>query len=149
MQKAHSVWVFLLQNKRGYLPYRLRTAIVPVVNFGSRLAVPLVLIGILLGSGTMLAGSSDLGYTLAMTGVFLYGFSVLFALVTLPVEYNASRRAKAMLMENNILRAEELEGADKVLSAAAMTYLAAMFTSLVYFLRFLFFVMGAFGRRRD
>ena len=145
---AHEIG-HVLQNKRGYLPYRLRTAIVPAVNFGSRLAVPLVLIGILLGSGTMLAGDSNLGYTLAMTGVFLYGFSVLFALVTLPVEYNASRRAKAMLMENNILRAEELEGADKVLSAAAMTYLASLLVSLVSFLRFLLMVLSIFGRRNN
>lgn len=145
---AHEIG-HVLQNKRGYLPYRLRTAIVPAVNFGSRLAVPLVLIGMLLGSGTMLAGGSDLGYTLAMTGVFLYGFSVLFALITLPVEYNASRRAKAMLMENNILRAEELEGADKVLSAAAMTYLASLLVSLVSFLRFLLMVLSVFGRRNN
>lgn len=145
---AHEIG-HVLQNKRGYLPYRIRTAIVPVVNFGSRLAMPLVLIGILLGGGTMLAGRSDLGYTLAMTGVFLYGFSVLFALVTLPVEYNASRRAKAMLMENNILRAEEMEGAEKVLSAAAMTYLASLLVSLVSFLRFLLMVLSVFGRRNN
>lgn len=145
---AHEIG-HVLQNKRGYLPYRIRTAIVPVVNFGSRLAVPLVLVGILLGGGTMLAGRSDLGYTLAMTGVFLYGFSVLFALVTLPVEYNASRRAKAMLMENNILRAEEMEGAEKVLSAAAMTYLASLLVSLVSFLRFLLMVLSVFGRRNN
>ncbi len=145
---AHEIG-HVLQNKRGYWPYRVRTAIVPVVNFGSRLAVPLVLIGILLGTGTMLAGKSDLGYTLAMTGVFLYGFSVLFALVTLPVEYNASRRAKAMLMENNILRAEEMEGAENVLSAAAMTYLASLLVSLVSFLRFLLMVLSVFGRRNN
>ena len=145
---AHEVG-HVMQNKRGYWPYRLRTAIVPVVNFGSRLAMPLVLIGILLGSGTMLAGDSDLGYSLAMIGVFLYGFSVLFALVTLPVELNASRRAKEMLLENNILRAEEMRGAEKVLSAAAMTYLASLLTSMVSFLRFLLMVLSAFGRRNN
>ena len=145
---AHEVG-HVMQNKRGYWPYRLRTAIVPMVNFGSRLAIPLVLIGILLGSGTMLAGGSDLGYSLAMIGVFLYGFSVLFALVTLPVELNASRRAKAMLLENNILRAEEMRGAEKVLSAAAMTYLASLLTSTVSFLRFLLMVLSVFGRRNN
>ncbi len=145
---AHEIG-HVLQKKRDYLPYKIRTALVPVVNFGSRLAVPLVLIGILLGSGTMLAGDSGLGYTLAMTGVVLYGFSVLFALATLPVEYNASRRAKAMLMENNILRAEEMEGADKVLSAAAMTYLASLLVSVVSFLRFLVMVLSVFGRRSN
>ena len=142
---AHEIG-HVLQNKRGYLPYRIRTAIVPVVNFGSRLAVPLVLVGILLGGGTMLAGRSDLGYTLAMTGVFLYGFSVLFALVTLPVEYNASRRAKQMLLEQGILTREELPGAEKVLSAAAMTYVAALALSVTQFLRLLLLVGG---RRRN
>ena len=84
-----------------------------------------------------------------MLGVILYGASFLFTVVTLPVELDASRRAKRMLAEEGILTTEEMAGAGQVLSAAAMTYLAAMFTSLVYFLRFLFFVMTMFGRRRD
>jgi Zn-dependent membrane protease YugP len=84
-----------------------------------------------------------------MLGVFLYGAAFLFTVVTLPVEFNASRRAKAMLRDEGILTDEEMDGARKVLSAAAMTYLAGMFTSLVYFLRFMFFVTTMFGRRRD
>lgn len=141
---AHEIG-HVLQNKRGYLPYRLRTAIVPVVNLGSGLAVPLVLIGILLQTGVAAAGRSDLGYTLAVTGVVLYGFSVLFALVTLPVEYNASRRAKEMLLAEGVLTEAELPGAEAVLSAAAMTYLASLLVSLVSFLRFLFLVLSVFG----
>jgi len=143
---AHEIG-HVTQNKHGYLPYRLRTAIVPVVNFGSRLAVPLVLIGLLLGTGAAAAGRTNLGYSLAMTGVFLYGFSVLFALITLPVEYNASRRARRMLLEQGILTQDELPGAEAVLSAAAMTYLASLLVSLVSFLRFLFLILTAFGRR--
>ena len=143
---AHEVG-HAVQNKAGYGPYRLRTAIVPVVNFGSRLAVPLVLVGFLLSGGISAAGRSDLGYTLAMTGVVLYGLSVVFALVTLPVEYNASRRAKEMMLAQGILTQEELPGADAVLSAAAMTYLASLLVSLLSFLRFLFLVLSVFGRR--
>lgn len=135
------------QNHRGYLPYRLRTALVPVVNFGSRLAIPLVLTGILLNAGVAAAGRSNLGFALAMTGVVLYGFSVLFALVTLPVEYHASRKAKDMLLADNILTTDELPGAEAVLSAAAMTYLASLLTALVSFLRFFFLVTSVFGRR--
>lgn len=144
---AHEIG-HVLQKAQGFWPYRLRTVLVPLVNFGSRLAVPLVLIGLLLGTGTAIAGRTGLGYSLAMTGVLLYGGSVLFALVTLPVEYNASRRAKTLLVETGILTREELPGAEKVLSAAAMTYLASLLVSLVSFLRFLAMVLTAFGGRR-
>lgn len=145
---AHEIG-HVLQNRHGYLPYRLRTAIVPAVNLGSRLAVPLVLIGILLESSVYAAGNSRLGYTLAMTGVALYGLSVVFALVTLPVEFNASRRAKEMLLADGILTEEELPGARAVLSAAAMTYLASLLVSLVYYVRFLLMVLSVFGRRNS
>ena len=145
---AHEVG-HVIQNKHGYLFYRVRTALVPVVNFGSRLAMPLVLVGLLLDGGVFLTRNSDMGYYLAMFGVILYGASFLFTVITLPVELDASRRAKRMLVDEGILTAEEMAGAGQVLSAAAMTYLAGMFTSLVYFLRFLFMVMTLFGRRRD
>ena len=145
---AHEIG-HVLQNKKGYLPYRVRAAIVPVVNLGSRLATPLVLIGILLGTSIAAAGRSNLGYSLAMTGVLLYGLSVLFALVTLPVEYNASRRAKEMLLSEGILTVDELPGAKAVLSAAAMTYLASLLVSIVSFLRFTFLVTSVFGRRNN
>lgn len=137
----------VMQKKQGYLFYRVRTAIVPAVNIGSRLALPLVLVGLLLEVYVATAQNTGLGYNLAMLGVVLYGLSFLFTLVTLPVELNASARAKTMLMEAGILSQDELPGAGKVLSAAAMTYLASMLTSLVYFLRFLFWVLSMFGRR--
>ncbi len=144
---AHEVG-HVMQKKKGYLPYKIRTALVPVVNFGSRLALPLVLIGLLLDLFLYVEGESTLGFTLAMVGVALYGSAFVFQLVTLPVEYNASRRAKKMLRDEGILTEEELQGADKVLDAAALTYVAGMATSLLYFLRFLVWVLALFGRRR-
>ncbi len=142
---AHEIG-HVMQKQDGYLFYRLRTALVPVVNFGSRLAMPLVLIGLLIDIFLMSA-ESGVGFYIAMVGVILYGGSLLFALVTYPVELNASRRAKAMLIENGILQEDEIGGAQKVLSAASLTYLASLLTSLVYFLRFLVYVLTIFGRR--
>lgn len=143
---AHEIG-HVMQKKDGYVPYRVRTAIVPVVNFGSRLAMPLVLVGLLLDTGVRVAGENGLGFTLAMIGVALYGLSFVFALVTLPVEYNASARAKAMLLEQGVISQEELPGAKAVLSAAAMTYVASLLVSIISFLRFLLYVLSVFGRR--
>lgn len=137
----------VMQKQEGYGFYQLRTALVPLVNIGSFLAWPLVLVGILLDSLVMVA-NPDLGFQVAMIGVILYGGSFVFALVTLPVELNASRRARQMLLEQRMITEEELPGVKKVLSAAAMTYLASLVTSAVYFLRFLLYVLSIFGRRR-
>lgn len=144
---AHEIG-HVMQKQTGFGLYRLRTALVPVVNVGSRLAVPLVLVGLLLDWFAM-TSSPDIGFNIAMIGVVLYGGSLLFALVTLPVELDASRRAKEMLISAGILTADELPGAEKVLSAASLTYLASLLTSLVYFLRFLLQVLTMFGRRDD
>ena len=138
----------VMQKETGYSFYNFRTAIVPVVNFSSKLALPLVFIGILMNafvSGT----SSELGFYFAMVGVVLYGASFVFTLVTLPVEFDASRRAGIMLKEEGILTSDEQVMAKKVLSAAALTYVAAFLTSFVYFLRFLFYVLAAFGKRNN
>ncbi|MBQ8885330.1 MAG: zinc metallopeptidase [Clostridia bacterium] len=145
---AHEIG-HVVQKERGYIPYKIRTALVPITNFGARLALPLVLVGLLLELWLGLAG--DYGYIVAMIGVALYGLSTVFTLVTLPVELDASRRARKMLVEEGIITTEDEEyGAKKVLSAAAMTYLAALLTSLVYFLRFALWVIMLFGgRRRD
>lgn len=144
---AHEVG-HVMQKQEGYWFYNLRTALVPVVNIGTFLAMPLVLVGLLLN---VLVENADpeLGFKLAMVGVVLYGGSLVFALVTLPVELDASRRAKQMLLREGILSYEELPGASKVLSAAALTYLASLITSFVYFLRFLFYVLQLFGRADD
>ncbi len=138
----------VMQKSDGFWLYKIRTALVPVVNIGSRLAMPLVFIGILIDAFYS-AANEDTGFYIAMIGVILYGGAFLFTLVTLPVELNASRRAKDLLLEQGILAEDEIEGAKKVLSAAALTYLASLLTSLVYFLRFLLYVLAIFGRRNQ
>ena len=115
-----------IQHQVGYFPLKLRSLSVPAANFGSKLAWPLILIGILMGS-----------MGLARAGVFLFSFVVLFQLITLPVEFNASRRAMVVLRDANILYGEELTGAQKVLSAAALTYVAAVASSILQLLRLL------------
>lgn len=115
-----------IQHHVGYFPLKLRSLSVPAANFGSKLAWPLILIGILMGS-----------MGLARAGVFLFSFVVLFQLITLPVEFNASRRAMVVLRDANILYGDELTGAKKVLSAAALTYVAAVASSILQLLRLL------------
>ena len=145
---AHEIG-HVMQKKKGYIPYKIRTLLVPLTNLGSRLALPLVLVGLILDIAIG-ATQNSLGFYLAIAGVIGYGLSTVFALVTLPVEFDASRRAKNMLLESGILTDDELPYAEKMLSAAAMTYVAALATSLVYFLRFAIWVMMLFGgRRRD
>ncbi len=144
---AHEIG-HVVQKKRGYLPYKIRSVLVPVTNIGARLALPLVLVGLLLDLFVTLTQYANLGYYLAIAGVALYGLSTLFALATLPVELDASRRAKNMLIQEGILTEEELPYAERMLSAAAQTYVAALLTSLVYFLRFAVWVMILFGGRR-
>ena len=108
----------------GYSPIKLRTAIIPVTNIGSTLSWPILLVGILLGSET-----------LAMAGVILFCAVVLFQLVTLPVEFNASNRALDTLGASGYLQEGQLNGAGKVLRAAAMTYVAALAQALAQLLR--------------
>ncbi|MBR1974655.1 MAG: zinc metallopeptidase [Clostridia bacterium] len=144
---AHEIG-HVMQKKKGYFPYKLRNALVTVTNIGSRLAFPLVLVGLLLDLLVTATKSSDVGFYIAMVGVGLYGLSTVFMLVTLPVEFNASRRAKKMLLEQEILTEAELPYAEKVLSAAAQTYVASLLTSLIFFLRFLLWVLMLFGGRR-
>ena len=145
---AHEVG-HVMQNKKGYLPYKLRTALVKVTNFGSFLALPLVLLGLVLDFFVTATENSDLGFYVALVGVGLYGLSFIFALVTLPVEFNASKRAKKLLVSEGILTEDELPMADKMLDAAAQTYVASLAVSFIYFLRFLLWVLVLFGRRRD
>ena len=144
---AHEIG-HVMQNKKGFFLYNLRTALVPVVNFGSRLAFPLVIVGLLLDTFARLSDPNT-GFYIAVIGVILYGSSLLFSLVTLPVELDASRKAVRMLIENRIIAEEETPAARKVLSAAAMTYLVSTLASVIYFLRFLFLVLRLFGRRNS
>lgn len=142
---AHEIG-HVMQKQQGYVPYVIRTALVPIVNIASRLSLPLVVIGLVLD---ILSNISDVGFYVAIVGIIFYSGSFIFALATLPVEINASRRASSMLLQEGILTENEISGARKVLFAAAMTYLASLLTSLVYFLRFLFRVLMLFGRRND
>ncbi len=142
---AHEIG-HVMQQEDDYLPYRMRAILVPVTNIGSRLAIPLVLAGVLLQWLTVL---TEVGNIVVFIGVCMYGLSTIFMLVTLPVELNASHRAKEMLAETGVLvTKEEKRAASKVLSAAAMTYVAALLTSLLYFLRFLLYVFILTGRHR-
>ena len=124
-----------LQHAKHYAPLNIRNAIVPVVNIGSKLSWPMILLGLLLG----FTGFLDLG-------IILFSFSLIFQLITLPVEFNASSRALQILDDSNMLYDDELKGAKKVLSAAAMTYVAPAISTLLSLLR-LIILFG--GRRRN
>lgn len=144
---AHEIG-HVMQRQNGYFPYKIRRILVPITNIGSGLALPLVLLGLLLDIFVATTAESSIGYYFALAGVGLYGLATVFALVTLPVELDASRRAKKMLIEEGVLREEELPYASKMLSAAASTYVASLLTSLVYFLRFALWVLMLFGGNR-
>jgi len=135
-----------IQDNIEYAPLKFRSALVPVVNIGSKLSWPLIIIGVLLGNGIQTA-SGGLGWTLVDIGIIAFSLAVLFQLVTLPVEFNASHRAMDQLVALNILtEGKETQGAQKVLKAAAMTYVAAAASSLLQLLR-LILLFG--GRRRN
>ena len=134
-----------VQYATNYAPIKIRAAIVNVTNIGSKLSVPLIVIGLLLMSIRSLAAYSDFFYYVALFGVLCFGLCVVFQLVTLPTEYNASRRAKQTIESCNMLTLEEQNGVKKVLSAAALTYVAALTVAIANFLRLLMIV----GRRRD
>ena len=129
-----------IQHARGYVPLTLRTVMVPLANLGSTLSMPLIFLGILFSF------SSRMGNSMINLGILLFGLSVVFTIITLPVEFNASRRAVACLGDSGILYDDEIGGVKKVLSAAAMTYVASKAVALANFLR-LIIIFG--GRRRD
>ena len=124
-----------VQHATGYTPIKIRSAIIPITNIGSNLAMPLIILGIILSFPT-----------LAYIGVAAFGLSTLFQLVTLPVEFDASGRALKAL--EGSLDGEDLASARKVLRAAALTYVAALAVSLVNLLRLLIIVAGNDRRRR-
>ena len=130
-----------VQYAQNYAPIKLRAAIVPITNFGSKLAMPLILLGLVL---TFL---EDFSFTLVYLGIACFGLSVVFQLVTLPVEFNASRRAMQAIEQANLLTEEEQTGARKTLTAAALTYVAATAVALAQMLRLLLIFGGR--RRRD
>ncbi len=127
----------VLQHQQGYAPLKIRTALVPAANIGSKLGIPLILIGILLGASR----------TLVSVGIWVFALAVLFQLVTLPVEFDASRRAVRILDSQGILAGTEVGQCRKVLRAAALTYVAAAAASILQLLRLVMLFGG--GRRRD
>ena len=124
-----------IQDAQNYVPLNLRSAIVPVANIGSTLSWPLFLAGLILSIRPLLT-----------LGILLFSFAVLFQLVTLPVEFNASARALKMLGSSGMLGTDEVKGAKKVLTAAALTYVAALASSILQLLRL---IILAGGRDRD
>lgn len=132
-----------VQHAANYAPVKIRAAIIPVTNIGSRLAIPLIILGILLNS---LASAPEF-LVIAYIGVACYGLCTLFQLVTLPTEFDASRRALRCIESYGILGSEEIGGARRVLTAAAITYVAALAVSLMQLLR-LFLMVSGNSRRR-
>ena len=132
-----------VQYAQSYAPIKLRAAIIPITNIGSRLAMPLILIGLLMGA------LGEFGDFFVYLGIAAFGLSLVFQLITLPVEFNASRRAMEAIESGNILTEEEQRGARKTLTAAAMTYVAATAVALAQLLRLLILFGGRNSRRRD
>ena len=131
-----------VQYANNYFPIHIRAAIIPVTNIGSRLAMPLILLGILFSAVGAFSN------TLIYLGIACFAFSLIFQLITLPVEFNASRRAMTAIKETGILTENEQKGAQKTLNAAAMTYVAATAVALAQLIR-LITLFGNRGRRRD
>ena len=125
-----------IQDEESYAPLRIRSALVPVANFGTKAAIPIIILGLFFGSS----------YTLIQIGLLCFALGTLFQIVTLPVEFNASARAVRILGDSHMLMEEELQQTRKVLSAAALTYVAAALASVLSLLR-LFLLLG--GRDRD
>ena len=134
-----------IQHERGYFPIKLRSALVPITGFASRISWLVIFGGILL---TLFAEAFELGYTLLLFGIALFSVTAIFQLVTLPCEFNASKRALVALTESGYYSEEELGAARKVLSAAALTYVAALFVTVMQLLRLLSLVFVMRGRRR-
>ena len=126
-----------VQHAQNYLPNKIRSMILPAANLGSKLSWLLILFGILF--------TAKIGYVMLYAGILLYSFSVLFTIATLPVEFNASKRALETIKNGELLYGEEYNGAKSVLTAAAMTYVASALTAIMQLLRLLLIA----GRRRD
>jgi len=131
------------QDKEGYVWMRARSSIVGIANIGSNLGVMLFFVGTLFGG---VARGTGLGWNIALLGVLLFAAAVAFTLITLPVELNASNRARQMLMRNGLVSTQEAKGVSAMLNAAALTYVAAAAQSIS---QLLYFVMILFGGRRN
>lgn len=132
-----------LQHHKGYLPLKLRSTLVPAANLGSKLGLPLVILGLVLGIGFELPGGGY--FSLATIGIWVFSLAVLFQIVTLPVEFNASGRALKLLGNYGIMNDDEVDDCKRVLGAAALTYVAAAASSVLQLLRLVLLS----GRRRS
>ena len=130
-----------MQYADTYAPIKLRATIIPITNIGSKLAMPLILLGL------VLSFMENFSYFFVYLGIACFGQRLVIPLLTLPVEFNASRRAMQAIEESNLLTVEEQKGARKTLTAAALTYVAATATALAQLLR-LILIFGNRGRRR-
>lgn len=127
-----------IQHARGYEPLKLRNTLAPIANFGSQIAWPLILIGFII--------TSEASTFLINLGIIAFSLAVVFHLITLPVEFNASNRAIRMIADTGMMYGEEIKGAKKVLNAAAMTYVASAATAVLQLLRI---ILLTGGRRRN
>ena len=127
-----------VQYAQHYAPIKLRAAIIPITNIGSKLAMPLILLGLLFSFG------ETVSYGFVYAGIACFGLSLVFQLITLPVEFNASRRAMQAIQYGELLTEDEQKGARKTLTAAAMTYVAATAVALAQLIR----LLAIFGGRR-
>lgn len=125
----------VMQHHEGYAPLNFRTALVPVANIGSKLGIPIILVGLLLGSNPILVN----------IGIWVFSLAILFQIVTLPVEFDASKRALVCIEQYGIVTSDERKKSAKVLKAAAYTYVAAAAASILQLLR----LIMLFGRRDD
>lgn len=130
-----------IQHAEGYFPIVVRSKLVPITSFASRISWIVILLGALM---SLFAGMGDVGYLVVMAGIGLFSVTAVFQLVTLPCEFNASRRALDCLRESGWYSDKELVASKKVLSAAAMTYVAALFVTVIQVLR----LLAIYGRRR-
>lgn len=140
---AHEIG-HVFQHKSNYAPVKIRKALVPVVNISGFLVWPLIIVGLILEAGFYLTNAK----WLILAGIILYSLNILFCLVTLPVELNASKRAYNMLVSTGEMDPEEAQGVKKVLNAAAWTYVAALITSVLSLIRLLLFVFTMRGNKK-
>lgn len=141
---AHEVG-HAIQHAEGYTPIKIRSALVPVTNIGSSMSMILIMIGLVIVG---ISEASDIGFGIAILGLLAYCLVAVFQFVTLPVEFNASNRALRTLETQNILYSDEVKQAKEVLGAAAMTYVAALVSTLLTILRLLVIILNVSGRGR-
>jgi len=134
-----------IQHKENYGPMQIRSALVPAANIGSKLGIPLIILSWVLGLDFQLANGSY--FSLADIGIWLFALAILFHLVTLPVEFDASARALRIISSNGTLEGDEMKGAKKVLTAAALTYVASAAAAVLQLLRLVLLNGNRKGRR--